>query len=216
MDRTLRHIELEHPAVGCVRVEQGSAVLQEGHDATARWVWDAASPFAEWICENKSLLEGKRVAEVGAGTGLVGIVAAKLGAREVVLTDLPTELPLLQRNAELNGVTDTVAVRPCSWGDAEHMEALGKFDVVLVSDCLYGRDSEVISMLLLQTLQSLCAPGGSVLLAYCYRENLMADLQFFEEVEETFDSKRHDLPKNRIRQGVESHELWLIEYTPKP
>ncbi|KAJ3091124.1 hypothetical protein HK102_001592 [Quaeritorhiza haematococci] len=49
-----------------------------------------------------------RVLELGAGTGLVGLFIAKycaeaLGMDELVLTDLQTALPLLRKNAELNG-----------------------------------------------------------------------------------------------------------------
>ena len=214
MDRTLQQIELSHPAIGTVVVNQGSEELAEGQDATARWVWDAASPFAEHLCNHPDAVKGKRVVEIGAGTGLVGFAAARLGAKTVTITDLPTELPLLRTNAELNDAKD-VKIEQCSWGDRDDLERLGKFDVVLVSDCLYGRDSEVVSMLLLETIHSLCAPDGCVLLAYCYRENLMADLHFFEEVEELFNSEKRDLPPNKIRHGVEPHELWLIEYTPK-
>lgn len=37
------------------------------------------------LVENPRLVEGKEVLEIGAGTGLCGIVAAKLGAAQVTI-----------------------------------------------------------------------------------------------------------------------------------
>jgi len=47
-------------------------------------------------------LVGKTVLELGAGTGLVGIVASVLGSKRVVLTDLPYALTNTQANVEAN------------------------------------------------------------------------------------------------------------------
>ena len=98
-----------------------------------------------------------------------GIVASRLGAKRVTLTDLPSELPLLRRNVAANasasasasvaGIDDggeetwsygdhqsdagtKLRVMPCAWGDDAALASLGTYDVVLCSDALYQNDEE--------------------------------------------------------------------------
>lgn len=70
------------------------------------YVWPA-SPVLAWIIwEHRLELPGKRILEVGAGTSLPGIVAAKCGAI-VTLTDDPTitgTLQHIQKCCYMNGL----------------------------------------------------------------------------------------------------------------
>ena len=58
--------------------------------------------------------KGKKVLELGAGTGVVGIVLGLLGA-QVTLTDQAQLLPLLKENIELNKVQHHVTVKELNW-----------------------------------------------------------------------------------------------------
>ncbi|KAL0023506.1 hypothetical protein WJX79_004511 [Trebouxia sp. C0005] len=62
-------------------------------------VWDAALVLLKYFCTDPSLVQSKRCIELGAGTGVVGLTAALLGAL-VVLTDLPVYLSGLERNVQ--------------------------------------------------------------------------------------------------------------------
>ena len=76
-------------------------------------VWDAAVVLAQYVQSLGAALRGAAVVELGAGTGLPGLAAARLGAR-VTLTDRERALPLLRMNAEANALD--VAVEALEWG----------------------------------------------------------------------------------------------------
>jgi predicted RNA methylase len=48
------------------------------------------------------LVAGRRVLELGAGTGVLGALCAQLGAASVTVTDLAPTVPLLELNLTLN------------------------------------------------------------------------------------------------------------------
>jgi ribosomal protein L11 methyltransferase len=59
----------------------------------------------------------QKVLDIGTGTGILAIVAAKMGAREVLAIDLnDLAVETARKNVLLNGVEDRVEVR---WGQAE-------------------------------------------------------------------------------------------------
>lgn len=61
----------------------------------------------------------ERVLELGCGTGIISIAAARLGARHVVATDIDTDaLQATLYNARLNGVEERVEVQTGSWYEA--------------------------------------------------------------------------------------------------
>ena len=222
VDHLASRIVFEHPALGPtpVTVRQNVAPPGVGRDATARLVWDAAAPMATYLCDHPEVVRGKSVVELGAGPALPGVVAARLGAERVVLTDLPTELELPATNAEANGVAGVATAAACPWGDAAAAETLGTFDVVICSDVLYGHRADVARALAV-TMRALCkdpggdggrGEGGAALLAYFPREKLAEDGAFFDTADELFED-----PTPREVGGVASNdeELWFFEYRPK-
>tara|TARA_B110000459_G_scaffold186288_1_gene217671 strand:- start:526 stop:1218 length:693 start_codon:yes stop_codon:yes gene_type:complete len=217
VDHRAAAIEFVHPTLGATPVtvsQNAGEEVCEGRDATARWVWDGASPMAMFLCEHPECVAGKTVVELGCGPGLPGIVAGRLGAKCVVLTDLPSELELPEANFINNNLSgEQCSVAPCAWGDDEHCDALGTFNVVLCSDVLYGHHAEVASALA-RTAHKLCEPeSGTVLLSYFPREKLEADQPFFRACEVLFNDPTprtvHGCPENV------AHDLWFFEYTPK-
>jgi ribosomal protein L11 methyltransferase len=66
------------------------------------------------------LQEGDRVLDVGAGSGILALAAARLGAREVLAVDIdPVTVPIAAANVRLNGLPPIVTVREGSIEAAE-------------------------------------------------------------------------------------------------
>ena len=82
-------------------------------------VWPAAHLLCEYMRKHAHLLCGKRVMEFGAGAGLPGLLAARLGAAHVLITDAhPLVCDQLRHNARLNGLASRVSVAELTWPSA--------------------------------------------------------------------------------------------------
>lgn len=107
-------------------------------------VWRGATALCEWL-EGRGgappfAVAGSRVAELGAGCGLCGLVCAQLGAARVLLTDYePHVLALLARNAARNGLDAARAVRALDWLRPVPPDLAGAFTAVVGSDVVYCR-----------------------------------------------------------------------------
>lgn len=76
------------------------------------------------------LVPGMRVLDVGTGSGILSIAAAKLGAAEVLAVDIEAiAVRTARENVALNGVEATVRVEQGSVDDAER----GTYDLVLAN-----------------------------------------------------------------------------------
>ncbi|CAK8675138.1 unnamed protein product [Clavelina lepadiformis] len=108
-------------------------------------VWEGAYVLGNYAAKNLDLKK-KNVLELGAGTGLVGMAMAKLGAN-VTVTDVKKALPLLQENIELNFPTNdnnsstaTPIVKELEWGIHLHKHTCC-YDLIVGADIIYMEDS---------------------------------------------------------------------------
>ncbi|XGW10956.1 hypothetical protein V3C99_012448 [Haemonchus contortus] len=106
-------------------------------------VWPGAQYLAEFLCSNSELFRNKVCLELGAGTGILGLTAAKLGARRVILTDYPSEeiLSLLEENVKKNELSNSCLVKGLDWQDRENVastiDALEELDFLIAADVFY-------------------------------------------------------------------------------
>ena len=111
--------------------------FEGGHDVVVREialgagvgakVWRAAIMLSEELAANPGWCEGKRCLEIGAGVGLCGLLASRLGARSVALTDFEHPLldslvvavdrnrELLESSANATLTSTTTTVRRLDW-----------------------------------------------------------------------------------------------------
>jgi predicted nicotinamide N-methyase len=94
--------------------------------------WASGLALARYLAEHRHWVEGKRVLDFGAGSGIAGIAAMKAGALEVVACDLdPIAIESCRANAELNDVTLHYST--------DFFAEADRFDLILVADVLYDR-----------------------------------------------------------------------------
>jgi predicted nicotinamide N-methyase len=130
-------------------------------------LWPAAIALAHEIATYS--LRGVRILELGAGTGLPGIVAATLGAH-VVQTDRNTAaLAVCRMNAECNGVA--LEQRAADWTAWTESAA---YDFVLGADILYA---DSVHPQLRRIFDTNLAPGGRLLLSDPFRSTSVALLE---------------------------------------
>ena len=97
------------------------------------FAWAGGQALARYILDNPNVVHGKHVLDLGAGSGLVGIAAAKAGAHDVLSADIDryAEAAILL-NAKANGV----AIKTTT---SDLIGARGEWDVILIGDMCYER-----------------------------------------------------------------------------
>jgi predicted nicotinamide N-methyase len=152
-------------------------------------VWDAALVLTKFL-ENKFYFSNeywkdKYVLELGAGTGIVGLATASLGAN-AVLTDLPELVELMETNIRANSdcFSHLPKAMPLVWGQ-DISEFLPHPDVILMADLIYYEES--VSKLC-KTVLELCGPHTVVLMCYEERDigNKVGLQKDFNEVSSVF------------------------------
>ena len=142
-------------------------------------LWPAAIALAHAIA-GRSLgrpLAGLRVLELGAGTGLPGIVAASLGAQVVQTDRQQLVLHVCQRNAARNAVHPRVTAIEHRLADWTAWDDPARYDLILGADILYA---EPLHPHLRRIFDANLAPGGTLVLADPFRETSVRLLETME------------------------------------
>jgi methyltransferase-like protein 23 len=156
-------------------VDQETQYLAQERDRLpyGAMLWPASVALAHDVLTRGEQLRGKRVLELGAGTGIPGIVAATLGAQVLQVDRSEVALHLCAMNKERNHA-DRVDVRMAEW---ETFRSDDKFDLILGSDVLYVTTMH-------DRLRAICddylAPGGSVLFSDPLRSQSLPMLETME------------------------------------
>jgi len=121
-------------------------------DSTGLHIWPSSIHLGAALVAmgKQGDLQGLRVLELGAGTGVAGCVAGHLdyGAASILFTDVdPMVLKALETNIQQQHRCSLVAhaVAELEWGNLHHVNAVlskcnSGLDLILGADCLYNRD----------------------------------------------------------------------------
>ena len=165
-------------------------------------LWPAAIALAHELAARADALRGSRVLELGAGTGLPGIVAAALGARVVQTDRHAVALEVCRRNGARNGV-QAIEYRQADW---TAWDDTAQYDWILGSDILYYAAMHPhLERIFGQNL----APGGRVLLTDPFREVSLTLLETLEQGGWTIA-----LSKWSVGDERQPRAIGLFELTP--
>ncbi len=119
------------------------------------FAWAGGQALARYVLDNAAQLAGKCVIDIGAGSGLAAIAAAKVGARVVTAADIDAlAVTAMGLNADANAVVITAT--DDDWLDG----ASPPGDIVLVGDLFYERQLAERVMVFVREK----AAGGSLVL----------------------------------------------------
>ena len=182
-----------------------------GHLGIGGKVWDAALVLLQFLRTpasvggGRAFVEGKRVLELGAGTGVVSLCCGLcLGAARVTITDVDDVCKLIDVNIRLNGLAEKTATGNGNHGDGTGVELhtvatplvwsdppprsmpsrVMSVDTVLLSDVVYDPELYVPLVATLSELVHPPSPGVipiDVILAWRHRNP--EDFRFWAALE---------------------------------
>ncbi len=125
------------------------------------YAWAGGSALALYLADHPEVVAGKTVLDFGAGSGLVGIAAAKAGGSVSAFEPDPIGRTACQLNATANGIALTCVDDP-----------LAEADIVLAGDVFYDAAVAATSLPL---LRQHAARGTIILIGDPYRRDLPRD-----------------------------------------
>jgi len=136
-------------------------------------LWPASIALAHELASRAEAFRGRRVLELGAGTGLPGIIAASLGARVVQTDRHELAMSVCKRNGRRNDI-ETIEYCVADWTDWNDP---ARYEWIIGSDILYG---ETLHPHLRRIFESNLAPRGRVLLSDPFRSVSLGLLETLE------------------------------------
>lgn len=150
----------------------GKCQVRLRRHATSPRITCAEEALAAWVLKSRRVRRG-RVLELGAGTGLAGLVAARLSRKHVELTDgdLPSVEALEEAVALNRGTVPQVSLgaRQLKFGE---VPAMKKFDLIIAAEICTEKDHAAI----LRTARKLLKSTGSfVIMAFSGLETFLRE-----------------------------------------
>ncbi len=166
-------------------------------------LWPSSIALAHEIATREREFIGRTVLELGAGTGLPGIVAATLRATVTQTDRDELALHLCRSNGRRNQVT-TTHYRLADWTTWDDP---GHYDWIIGADILYG---ESLHPHLRQIFDSNLAKGGRILLSDPFRSMSLRLLEALEAEGRNVSFNRWDVGEEATPRPIGVFELGPI------
>ncbi|KAG8076566.1 hypothetical protein GUJ93_ZPchr0006g44517 [Zizania palustris] len=119
-------------------------IIENIEEDYGMFVWPCSVILAEYVWQQRSRFTGSRIVELGAGTSLPGLVAAKVGA-DVTLTDIAHNTEVLNNIRQVCGLNNVnCTVLGLTWGEWDEPIFDLHPDVILGADVLYDSASKIL------------------------------------------------------------------------
>ncbi|KAI9022147.1 putative methyltransferase-domain-containing protein [Phycomyces nitens] len=166
------HRALAYPLLG---IDRYFLLKERWGCGTPGKLWDSAivlsNMFSTWFINDPQALAQKRIVDLSAGTGFLGLFISHLyqsqgqDAPSITLTDIPEALSIIRENEQFNHMhaIKQVKIKPLSWGSETNARSVRDsrvVDIVLASDVLYN---ECDFPLLIKTLCDLSTPKKTII-----------------------------------------------------
>jgi predicted nicotinamide N-methyase len=175
---------------------------------TGASLWPAAHVLSKYMekrfLADETYLKGKRVCDIGSGTGCTGIVAAAFGA-EATLTDMECVFFLMEENKarvlkahQTSIKEEDILCKIYDWGESiDHLKA--PFDIVIVSDCVLPKLYPIEP--LVEAMAAVMGPDSVAIYSYEHRP-----YPYFDP--------RHEFERLCIKHGLKKTLVPLSEHHP--
>lgn len=139
MNEYIRQYEFDDPSLASVKVCQ----CPDSRYGLGSTVWDAALVMCAFLESEpgRTMIRDAKCIELGAGTGIVSIVASTLGTASAIATDVPACIPFIKQNIGMNADAKNCTSQSLDWTEDLDPAHVGAFDWVLCADCVYEPDS---------------------------------------------------------------------------
>lgn len=214
---------------GCINQDMlCSAAATTDFDLTGQIIWPASQVMA-WFLISKGAewISRARILEVGAGCGLVGFIAAHLGAQLVICSDgSHVVLDLLEQNkaAEWNSDLRSVEVESLTWGDQESIEKLVRKFAGRIPNVVLGADVFQTSFgsprLLFQTVRAMFTEWRQQSEMACTSDSTDTDavrwnFHFYTTFAIRKTTNEEEILECAEEEGFESNNIDFASFLPK-
>ncbi|KAL8154267.1 hypothetical protein V2J09_012027 [Rumex salicifolius] len=119
------------------------------HELNANLLWPGTFSFAEWLVQHRSSIEGRRIIELGSGTGALAIFLKKSLQLDITTSDYDDHEieENIAHNCKINGVIPDLPHIKHTWGDAFPIPS-PDWDLILANVKQYPNLIKTLSFLL--------------------------------------------------------------------